>query len=57
MEYIVCRQISIAYRWIKDDGISTLAAALQVGYENESSFSKAFKRVLGITPGSIRRNP
>jgi len=27
-----------------------------VGYDNESSFSKAFKRVLGVTPGAVRNN-
>ncbi|MGY0638363.1 MAG: AraC family transcriptional regulator, partial [Paraglaciecola chathamensis] len=24
------------------------------GYDNESSFSKAFKRVLGVSPGAVR---
>lgn len=54
MEYVTQWRISVAYRLLKDEGKSTLAAALQVGYDNESSFSKAFKRVLGVTPGSIR---
>jgi AraC-like DNA-binding protein len=29
--------------------------ALRVGYESEPSFSKAFKRVMGASPGSFRR--
>ena len=29
--------------------------ALRVGYESEPSFSKAFKRVMGLSPGSFRR--
>nr|WP_302477346.1 AraC family transcriptional regulator [Sphingomonas sp. ID1715] len=29
--------------------------AIKVGYENESAFAKAFKRVTGITPGAYRR--
>ena len=54
MEFVTQWRISVAYRLLKDEGIPTLAAAQQVGYENESSFSKAFKRVLGKTPGSVR---
>jgi AraC family transcriptional activator of mtrCDE len=54
MEYVTHWRISVAYRLLKDEGVSTLAAALQVGYDNESSFSKAFKRVLAVTPGSVR---
>jgi len=54
MEYVTQWRISVAYRLLKDQGVSTLAAALEVGYENESSFSKAFKRVLGVSPGSVR---
>lgn len=34
--------------------IADIAAA--VGYENESAFAKAFKRVTGITPGVYRRD-
>ena len=30
--------------------------ATKVGYENESAFAKAFKRVTGITPGAYRKN-
>jgi AraC-like DNA-binding protein len=29
--------------------------AVKVGYENESAFAKAFKRVTGITPGAYRK--
>jgi AraC-like DNA-binding protein len=30
--------------------------AKSVGYESDAAFSKAFKRVLGVTPGEHRRN-
>ena len=56
MEYVTQWRISVAYRLIKDEKISTITAAVQVGYDNESSFSKAFKRVLGVTPGAVRNN-
>jgi AraC-like DNA-binding protein len=32
-------------------------AALEVGYDSPSAFSRVFKRVLGISPGAFRRRP
>jgi AraC-like DNA-binding protein len=55
MEYLSSWRMTQAYRWLADDGISTLEAALRTGYESEASFSKAFKRVMGIGPGEARR--
>ncbi len=54
MEYLTQWRISVAYGLLKDPAESTLSVAQQVGYENESSFSKAFKRVLGLSPGEVR---
>lgn len=54
MEYLTQWRMTQAYRWLADDGISTLAAALQCGYESESSFAKAFKRAIGVGPGQVR---
>jgi AraC-like DNA-binding protein len=28
----------------------------QLGYESEAAFSRAFKRLIGISPGAARRN-
>ena len=53
-EYITQWRMSLAYRWLLDDGLSTLDVAFRVGYESESSFSKAFTRVMGIGPGQAR---
>jgi AraC-like DNA-binding protein len=54
IEYVTQWRISLAYRMLTDEKATTLQAALACGYDNESSFSKAFKRVLGISPGSLR---
>jgi AraC-like DNA-binding protein len=42
-----------------NSGDSVSAIALSLGYESESAFSKAFKRVMGCSPRqhSRRRNP
>lgn len=37
-----------------DDTLSCISAAL--GYESESAFSKAFKRVIGCAPGQVKKN-
>lgn len=55
MDYITQWRMTLAYRYLADEGISTLDAALRCGYESEASFSKAFKRVMGIGPGHARR--
>ena len=40
------------------DGDTTIAAlAAELGYASESSFSHAFQRVTGTTPGRYRRGP
>jgi len=54
MEYLTQWRLSLAYRMLADEQATTLAAALEAGYDNESSFSKAFKRVMGVTPGVVR---
>lgn len=56
IEYITQWRMTQAYRWLADEGISTLSAALRCGYESEASFSKAFKRAIGIGPGQARKS-
>lgn len=54
MDYLTQWRMTQAYRWLADDGITTFDAAIRCGYESEASFAKAFKRVLGVGPGSVR---
>lgn len=54
IDYQTQWRMTQAYRWLADDGISTLEAALRCGYESEGSFSKAFKRIIGVGPGQAR---
>lgn len=55
MEYLSSWRMTQAYRWLADEGVTTLEAALRTGYESEASFAKAFKRVMDIGPGEARR--
>ncbi|XOV78656.1 MAG: AraC family transcriptional regulator [Aestuariibacter sp.] len=54
MEFVTYWRLSLAYRWLADGEQTILGAALATGYDNELSFSKAFKRVIGIPPGAVR---
>jgi len=54
MDYLKQWRITLAYRWLADEGVSTYDAALRCGYESESSFSKAFTSVMGFGPGKAR---
>lgn len=54
MDYLKQWRMTLAYRWLADEGVSTYEAALRSGYESESSFSKAFSSVMGFGPGKAR---
>jgi len=54
MDYLKQWRITLAYRWLADESVSTYDAALRCGYESESSFSKAFTSVMGFGPGKAR---
>lgn len=39
-----------------DPGVMLAAVAMAVGYDSESAFGKAFRRIMGVPPGSYRRS-
>ncbi|MFY9479456.1 MAG: helix-turn-helix domain-containing protein [Aquabacterium sp.] len=43
-----------ARRWIADDGMRIAVAADRLGYDSETSFSRAFKRIIGHPPSASR---
>jgi AraC-like DNA-binding protein len=38
------------------DGASVGEVAAELGYRSEAAFSRAFKRVMGMSPGAARRD-
>ena len=48
-------QMQTALTWLKEDRLSLGDAASRLGYESEAAFSRAFKRVIGVSPGVARR--
>lgn len=55
LEFVTYWRLSQAYQWLASGAQTALGAAFSRGYDYESSFSKAFKRVLGVSPGAVRK--
>jgi AraC-like DNA-binding protein/mannose-6-phosphate isomerase-like protein (cupin superfamily) len=54
--YIRRWRMNMALDHLRRDDVSIAWIAAEMGYESEASFSRAFKRVLGRTPGAERRS-
>jgi AraC family transcriptional regulator len=56
-EYLVNLRINRAKQLLKDSRLSVSEIAEQVGYELDTSFSAAFRKKTGMTPGKFRTMP
>jgi AraC-like DNA-binding protein len=54
MQYLALWRMQIASRAIRD-GAAIAAAAESVGYESEAAFSRAFKKLVGQSPATWRK--
>jgi AraC-like DNA-binding protein len=55
MECLVCRRMTLAGDKLVNSSDPISVIALSLGYESESAFGKAFKRVMGCTPRQYGR--
>jgi AraC-like DNA-binding protein len=55
MHYVARWRMHIALSWLKEDDAPLGEMASRLGYASEAAFSRAFKRFLGLSPGSVRR--
>ncbi|AOT08053.1 AraC family transcriptional regulator [Pseudoalteromonas luteoviolacea] len=55
LSYLSQWRMHIAQDLLKEGKESMISVAEQVGYRSEASFSKAFKKIIGISPGQLRR--
>ncbi|WP_413195812.1 AraC family transcriptional regulator [Pararobbsia alpina] len=53
-QFLTLIRMKVATELLRD-GASILATAEHVGYQSESAFAQAFKRVTGAQPGALRR--
>ncbi|WP_448950030.1 AraC family transcriptional regulator [Labrys neptuniae] len=54
LRYITELRMRLAAEWIGRDHMPIDTAAQRLGYASQAAFSRAFKRVTGMPPGSVR---
>jgi AraC-like DNA-binding protein len=56
--YVARVRMQQARSWLSRDRMRVAEAAARLGYESEASFSRAFRRIVGVPPSSLRsRSP
>jgi AraC-like DNA-binding protein len=56
MQYLGRWRMQLAARRLENPGVSVAQAGAEVGYESEAAFSRAFKKFVGVPPGTWRRD-
>lgn len=54
MQYLAQWRMQVASRMLRDTSTKVVRVALDVGYESEAAFSRAFKRIVGESPSAWR---
>src|SRR6266568_586573 len=55
MRYVARWRMHVAVGWLKEDRAVVGELAGRLGYRSEAAFSRAFKRLIGASPGAVRR--
>ncbi len=55
MHYLTRWRMHVAGDWLRSSDIGLAECASKLDYTSEAAFSRAFKRVLGVSPGSWRK--
>ena len=55
MQYLRRRRMYATLTWRKEEEAPLVELADRLGYQSEAAFSRAFKRVIGISPGAARK--
>jgi AraC-like DNA-binding protein len=57
MHYLARWRMQVAVDSLRDGGATVGELANQLGYRSEAAFARAFKRITGVPPGAVRRQP
>jgi AraC-like DNA-binding protein len=55
MRYVARWRMNVALTGLQEESVGLGEMASRVGYQSEAAFSRAFKRFMGVSPGSVRR--
>jgi AraC-like DNA-binding protein len=55
MHYFMRWRLQLAARLLERPDVSIAKAAVEVGYESEAAFNRAFKKFVGVPPGTWRK--
>jgi AraC-like DNA-binding protein len=54
--YLARWRMHLAHVWLRQGRWTVSQVAARLGYDSEASFSRAFKRFVGVPPGTLRRS-
>jgi AraC-like DNA-binding protein len=55
MQYVTRLRMQVAHDLLQSEGATVAELAARLGYRSEAAFARAFKRIVGVAPGSIKR--
>ncbi len=56
MRYVAKWRMNLACGWLEEEDAPLMELALRLGYQSEAAFSRAFKRIIGRSPGKVRQD-
>jgi len=56
LHYLTELRMQLAHRELRETSDTLAKIAERVGYQSEPAFNRAFKRVMGMPPGAVRKN-
>ena len=56
MHYAAHWKMQAGLMQLRETNVSVAELAGHLGYDSEAAFSRAFKRIIGISPGAARRS-
>ena len=55
VQYLTRWRMQVATEALREDGATVAELAGALGYRSEAAFARAFKRVVGVAPGAVKR--
>jgi AraC-like DNA-binding protein len=56
MQYVTRWRMLVAQTWLSEDDAALSGMEARLGYQSKAAFSRAFKRIIGTSPGAVRRS-